>query len=75
MGYAIPARNSISVGGGISANATTCFHTCSGGACTSIALRTTNTGVSSAAACSKPNAVGITSSTTDSMAEPVFAPQ
>jgi len=36
--------NSISVGGGISANATTWCHTSSGRACISIAVRTTNLG-------------------------------
>src|SRR6267143_4370126 len=40
IGYAIPARNNNSFGGGISANATTSFQTFSGGAFTSIAVRT-----------------------------------
>src|SRR5229473_771827 len=40
IGYAIPARNNNSVGGGISANATTWFQTFSGGASTSIEVLT-----------------------------------
>src|SRR5207245_9383205 len=59
IGYAIPARNSNSFGGGISANATTWFQTFSGDTFTSIAVRTSNVCGCKSKLCSIPNAPGI----------------
>src|SRR5713226_5192147 len=75
IGYAIPARNNNSFGGGISANATTWLQTFSGGAFTSIAVRTMNTGGCSAAACSIPNDAGIIKRTIDNIAGVCFGLQ
>src|SRR5882762_7123379 len=68
IGYAIPARNNNSFGGGISANATTWFQTFSGGAFTSIAVRTSNVSGCSFAQCSTLWNAGVNRKTIDNMA-------
>src|SRR5216683_1811180 len=74
IGYAIPARNSSSVGGGISANATTWFQTFSGGAFTSIAVRTSNVSAWGFAQRSAVWNIGVNRKTIDSIAGvPLFS--
>src|SRR5579864_8117177 len=65
IGYATPARNVHSVGGGISENATTCFQTFSGGALMSTDEPTTNVGFEAETACSVHCTPGTNSRTTE----------
>ena len=74
IGYAIPARNNNSFGGGISANATTWFQTFSGGAFTSIAVRTSKVSAGSFTQRSTPWNAGANNKTIDSIAGvPLFS--
>src|SRR5713226_9336633 len=68
IGYAIPARNNNSFGGGISANDTTWFQTFSGGAFTSIAVRTSNVSACGFTKRSAPWNAGVNNNTIDIIA-------